>query len=289
MTTRREFHRQSLLAAAAAVAGPAGLFAKPNSVVRGVDIGAQSYSFRTMPLDGAIAAMASIGLDVCELFQGHVEPAGLKRDELRKWRETVDLAHFHTFRDKFKAAGVKLYAYNYSFREDYSDTEIQRGFDFAKALGVKAITASSTVPMGEKLYPYCEKNGIVVAFHGHSSTKEGEFASPESFAKAMAGREKWIKINLDIGHFWAAGFDPLEFLEKHHQNIVTLHIKDRKKPQGDNMPFGEGDTPIVAVLKLLRDKKYKIPANIEYEYKGAATADVEVKKCFEYCKKALES
>ncbi len=289
MTTRRDFNRISLQAAAAAVAAPSALFGKPNSVVRGVDIGAQSYSFRTLPLDGAIAAMSSIGLDVCELYQGHVEPSGMKRDELRKWRETADLAVFHGIRDKFKAAGVKLYAYNYSFREDFTDLEIQRGFDFAKALGVKYITASSTVPMGEKLYPHCEKNGIVVAFHGHSSTKAGEFAAPESFAKAMQGREKWIKINLDIGHFWAAGFDPVEFLEKNHQNIVTLHIKDRKKPQGDNMVFGEGDTPIGPVLKLLRDKKYKIPANIEYEYKGAGTPEVEVRKCFEYCKKQLES
>ena len=55
------------------------------------------------------------------------------------------------------------------------------------------------------------------------------------------------------------------------------------------MVFGEGDTPIGPVLKLLRDKKYKIPANIEYEYKGAGTPEVEVRKCFEHCKKLLES
>jgi sugar phosphate isomerase/epimerase len=52
------------------------------------------------------------------------------------------------------------------------------------------------------------------------------------------------------------------------------------------MPFGEGDTPIKAVLQLLKQKKYKIPANIEYEYKGQ-DAVAEVKKCFEYCKQAL--
>ena len=143
--------------------------------------------------------------------------------------------------------------------------------------------------MGEKLYPYCEKHGIVVAMHGHSNMKEGEFATPESFAKAMEGRSKWIKINLDIGHFWAAGFDPVYFLDKHHADIVTCHIKDRKKDQGQNFPFGEGDTPIVQVLHLLREKKYKIPANIEYEYKGEGDSPTEVAKCFEYCKKALLS
>jgi hypothetical protein len=38
---------------------------------------------------------------------------------------------------------------------------------------------------------------------------------------------------------------------------------------------------------LLKKEKYRIPANIEYEYKGADTV-VEVKKCLEYCKAALE-
>jgi sugar phosphate isomerase/epimerase len=286
MTSRRDFHK---LAIGSLAGARMMMAAKPNSVVRGVQIGAQSYSFRTMSLDDAIKAMVDIGLSECELYQGHVEPAHKSREELRHWRETVDLGELHKIRGKFDSAGITLYAYNYSFRPDFTDAEIQRGFDMAKALGVRYITASSTVPMGEKLYPYCEKNKIAVAFHGHSRMTEGEFATPESFAKAMEGRSKWIKINLDIGHFFAAGFDPVDFIEKHHADIVTIHLKDRKKNQGDNMPFGEGDTPIVPVLHLLRDKKYRIPANIEYEYKGAADPETEVRKCYEYCRKALES
>ena len=96
---------------------------------------------------------------------------------------------------------------------------------------------------------------------------------------------KYIAINLDIGHFFGAGFDPVDFLKKHHDDIVTLHIKDKSKDDV-NMVFGEGDTPIVECLHLLRDKKYRIPANIEYEYKGDDTVE-EVTRCFEYLKKAL--
>ena len=95
-----------------------------------------------------------------------------------------------------------------------------------------------------------------------------------------------ININLDIGHFTAANFDAVDFLTKHHSRIVTLHIKDRKKNQGDNVPLGEGDTPIKAVLQLLKKNRYPIPANIEYEYKGSDTV-AEVRKCLDYCKKAL--
>ncbi len=116
--------------------------------------------------------------------------------------------------------------------------------------------------------------------------KANEFNTPQSFADAMTGTSKYIAINLDIGHFTAAGFDPVQFLEQHHDRIVTLHLKDRKKNQGPNMPFGEGETNIKGVLKLLEEKKYPIPAMIEYEYKGTDPI-AEVKKCYAYCRSML--
>jgi sugar phosphate isomerase/epimerase len=99
-------------------------------------------------------------------------------------------------------------------------------------------------------------------------------------------------VTLDIGHFTAAGFDALAFLDEHHDHIRCMHIKDRKKPSGPGdpatTPFGEGDAPIVAVLHRLRDRKWDIPALIEYEYRGADTVD-EMKSMLAYCRKALES
>ena len=41
-------------------------------------------------------------------------------------------------------------------------------------------------------------------------------------------------------------------------------------------------------LRLLRDQKWPIPANIEYEYKGVDTVE-EVRKCLDYCKRQLDS
>ena len=253
-------------------------------MVNGVQIGAQSYSFRDRPLDDAIKAMSDIGLSECELWQGHVELK--KGKELKEWRETVSMDVFHDVRKKFDAAGIKLYAYNYSFRDDFTDREIERGFEMAKALGIDKLTASATVTVAKRIDLFAKKHEVYVGMHNHSNMKDNEFNTPESFAKAMDGTSKYICINLDIGHFTAAGFDAVEYLERHHDRILTLHIKDRKKNQGDNLPFGQGDTPIKEVLQVLKTKKYKIPANIEYEYKGDDSVE-EVRKCYEYCKQAL--
>jgi sugar phosphate isomerase/epimerase len=99
----------------------------------------------------------------------------------------------------------------------------------------------------------------------------------------------WFKVNLDIGHFSAAGFDPVAYLKEHHARVTHLHIKDRKKDNGPNEPFGEGDTPIKPVLALLKETGYPIPALVEYEYKGSGTPVEEVNKCLDYMKAALKS
>ncbi len=265
-----------------------------DSVVRGVQIGAQSYSFRDRPLAAAVEAYRAVSLGECELWQGHIEPDERQGEKaLRQWRLTVPLSRFHDLRTQFDNAGVLLYAYNYSFRKDMTDDEIKRGFEMAQALGVKYITASANVSVAPRVDAWAQKFKIMVGFHGHDNTKDpDEFSTPETFARAMKGASPFIGINLDIGHFTAAGGDPAEYIRQQHEKIVTLHIKDRKKDHGANLPFGEGDTPIVAALRLLRDQGWKIPANIEYEYgeekKGLNTI-AEVKKCYAYCRKALES
>ena len=291
--TRREW---GSLVAAGLLAAPFRHLASAQtggSTVAGVRIGTQSYSFRSQPLDEAIASMQSIGLGFCELWQGHVEtrdrinaPAGAdRREALRQWRLTVPLETFADIRKKFDAAGVRLTAYNLSFQRDFTDDEIRRGFEMAKALGVDVITASAHLSVMPRVDPIAQQFTIRVGVHNHSKVANDEFATPDDFAAAMKGASN-IAVNLDIGHFTAANFDAVDYLEKHHDRIVSLHIKDRKRDQGENLPFGEGDTPIVQVLRLLRDRKWDIPAQIEYEYKGEDT-NKEVARCLEYCKKAL--
>jgi sugar phosphate isomerase/epimerase len=275
--TRREFHRLTI---GGLVAGLAPY--------KGVTIGVQSYSFRDRPLDAAIEAMRTIGLSPCELWQGHVEPRGVSREEMRRWRETVSLDEFRQIGETFQKAGLELSAYNISFKDDFSDAEIERGFDMTEALGTKLITASAQVSVVPRVARVAARRKIPVAMHNHSDPHPNEFASPESLTRAAEAPGGFIKINLDIGHFTAANNNALPFVQAHHSRILSLHLKDRRRDQGENVPFGEGDTPIGPVLRLLRDRKWNIPAHIEYEYKGKDTID-EVMRCLEYCRRQLDS
>jgi sugar phosphate isomerase/epimerase len=288
--TRRDWLRRvstGLVLSAAVPVGAATGGQASGSTSRGVTLGVQSYSFRDRSIDAAIAAMAQIGLSSCELWQGHVEPRGVSRDEMRRWRETVSLDEFRALGEKFDRAKVELSAYNISFRDDFSDAEIERGFEMTRALGTSVITASASTGVVPRVAAVAARHKMPVGMHNHSRIDPDEFATPESFESALEAGP-FIAVNLDIGHFTAANFDAVAFLRQHHGRIVTLHLKDRKRDQGPNVPFGEGDTPIGPVLRLLRDQRWTIPANIEYEYKGGDTVE-EVRRCLEFCRRELES
>ncbi|MYH30184.1 MAG: sugar phosphate isomerase/epimerase [Acidobacteria bacterium] len=295
--TRREWHRLTLGGVAAAAAGilpgtaRRAVSAQSESRFAGVLIGLQSYSFRDMSLDDGIAAMQQVGITSCELWEGHVEPAELRRPEnrerLRRWRTTIPLDWFEEIRWQFEDAGIEINAYNLSFQDHFSDAEIDRGFEMAQMLGAPAITASAHMNSVPRIARYADRYGIPVAMHNHSRVDPNAFSSPDDFARAieMGGRAP-IAVNLDIGHMVAANHDPIAYLRGNYQRIVTLHLKDRERNDGPHTPWGEGDTPIRKTLLLLRDEGWDIPANIEYEYPGDDTV-TEIGRCLEYCKDVL--
>ena len=233
--------------------------------------------------------MQKVGLTSCELWQAHIEPRGRSREEKRQWRETVSLDHFHRVRDQFAKASIALSAYNISIQDDFSDAEIERAFDMAAALGAPLITSSSNIKTVARIAPVAERRKMLVGMHNHSRIDPNEFATAKSLTDAMTAN-RYIVINLDIGHFTAANEDAVAFLKQHHARIVTLHFKDRKRDQGDNRPVWPGDAPIVAgPASWCSDNGWPIPTNIEYEYKGGDSVDEVVASASAYCRTALES
>jgi len=256
-------------------------------VVGGVTIGVQTYSYRSLPQDAIIGALKADDAGEIELFSPGIEPPGVSRDSLRQWRLSTPMDYFAGVKKKFDAAGVTIHSYTMNYRADFTDDEIDKTFDQAKALGTNIIATSTQVNMAKRLLMSAEKHQMLLSFHGHSNTKDAnEFATPESFQMAL-DLSKYARINLDIGHFSAAGYDPVAFIQEHHDKITHLHVKDRKNNDGPNTPWGEGETPIKPVLLLLKTKKYPIPAFVEYEYRGTGTPVEEVKKCLDYMRAAL--
>jgi hypothetical protein len=302
----------------------AALAAGNDSIVAGVHLGAATYSFRDLPrtqgkdnIDAIIQATRYAGVAEIELFSANIEPAprvlppdppvpygtprpartpdspevvalrNRNRDELRQWRLATGPDFFQTARGKFDAAGIALFAYTINYNDSFTDGEIDATFRQAKWLGAGVIASSTTLSVAQRLAPFAERHAIVVALHGHSNTRDAnQFAGPESFNKGLA-LSRQFRVNLDIGHFTAANSDAVQYIRDNHQRITHLHIKDRRRNDGTNEQFGEGDTPIKEVLALLKKERYPIRAFVEYEYAGLRSSRDEVKRCMEYMSAAL--
>jgi sugar phosphate isomerase/epimerase len=309
------------LAITAATAAPL-LTAKPNSVVGGVQIGIITYSFRALPgsAEETLRYCTECDISGIELMSGVAEsyagaPTAPPRlppgqdptpehrakiqeysESLKRWRLGLSMDRYKAFRRMYEDAGVHIYAFKLPPSLSMSDAEYDYIWNAAETLGANHITME--LPKDDthldRVAKYAAKRKIAIAFHTHGQ------GGSSGFDKALAA-SPYTALNLDVGHYYGVtGESPLPIIEKYADRIASLHIKDRKGPEfanenrgpgsgGPNMPFGQGGTPIREILQLMKRKRYKFPASIEYEYETPAGSDVltEIKKCVEYCKNAL--
>lgn len=326
--SRREFIQKGTAAVSAVALSATTLrgapaiiksLSKPNSKFGGIQIGVISYSFRSLPcnaeqllkycLDCNISAIELMG-NTGEAFAGaphaNTEPMKFppgprqqrtpeqeaeqqkKDQETAAWREKVSMDAFTKLRKMYNDAGVSIYAWKPgALGEKNTDAEIEYALRSARALGATHVTVElpANPAQSKRLGGFADKHKIGIGYHGH--LQQTFNAWDEALAQA-----KYNGLNCDIGHYVAAGFDPIPLIEAKHDRIYSMHIKDRKSKAngGDNMPWGEGDTPVGDVLQFLKKNKYKFPATIEMEYTVPESSDAvkEVAKCVDFCRKALE-
>ncbi len=311
--SRREFTKLALSALPGAALFSAGqrLFAadakRPNSRFNGVQLGINApYSFggRTMSGEETLERCVELGLSAVELRTQPVElflgvPLELlarkpreskqaraeRAEKLRAWRKTAPLDRAKKFREKWESAGVFIEIVKVDGMFGMTDEELDYKFALAKALGGRAI--STEISHDEKdlkrVGAFADKHEFMVGYHGHASTR------PEHWEHAFE-LAKFNGANVDLGHFVAGNnASPVPFLKKHHSRVTHVHLKDREFNNGPNAPFGEGDTPLAEVLRLIRDNKWNIQATIEFEYKVPkdSTRMAEIARAIRFCRDAL--
>jgi len=312
--SRREFSRLSLLTLTAAAGLPflgrlraAAAAGKPDSKFAGVQIGMNvPYSFGKAEMTGEeiLKNSVQIGLSALELRTQSVEifmgapfdlifvPKNTSKDEiavregkLREWRRSAPIERAKAFRKMYEDAGVQIEIVKVDGIFKMSDAELDYVFPLAKTLGGRAISTEISHEEEDlkRLGEFADKHQLMVGYHGHATT------GPQHWEKAFS-LAKYNGANVDIGHFIAGlNTSPIPFIKKYHERVTHVHIKDRKFNNGPNTPFGQGDTPIVETLHLIRDNHWNIQATIEFEYKIPAGSDrnTELLRAIQFCRDAL--
>lgn len=292
---------------------------KPDSNFNGVQVGVITYSWRSMPgtPGDIIEYCVQTGISSIELMGNVVEEyAGApsvpswpkdfkdlskeekdaffsKRDaameKISEWRiNSATTDKYKELRQMFDDAGIDIHIVKFS-PANWSDEEIDYAFESAKILGAKGVSNEIGHEACKKLGPIAEKHGMYAVFHNHGQPGDSTFNFEEFLAYSPANM-----LNLDVGHYFGAtGLHPNTLIEKLHDRIYSIHLKDKTAidadPADTNAPWGEGDTPLEDILKLIQDNNWDIYCDIELEYKIPEDSDavIETGKCVQYCKNIL--
>ena len=213
-----------------------------------------------------------------------------RAEELKNWRLSVPMSRYAAFRKMYEDAGVKIYAFKLPPTLDMSDDEYAYIWNVGETLGADHLTMELTTDdaLLKRVADYAAKRKLPIAFHTHGQ------GGSSGFDRVLSA-SKYTALNFDVGHYYGVnGESPAPLVEKYHDRIASLHLKDRKGPGapdpsgrgggGPNMPWGQGETPLREILQLMKKNKYRFPASIEYEYQTPEGSDVltEMKKCVEY-------
>ncbi|HLZ92823.1 MAG TPA: sugar phosphate isomerase/epimerase [Candidatus Acidoferrum sp.] len=124
--------------------------------------------------------------------------------------------------------------------------------------------------------------GIPLGYHNHMGSL-GE--RPEEIDQIMTAADpRYVKLELDIAHYFQGGGDPVKAIERYSDRLLFLHIKDVERPTQHSYRFvelGHGVVDVPAVFEALSKINFRgwavvelddVPANA-YTPKEAAAAN----------------
>lgn len=217
----------------------------------GIPIGVATYSLRKFSRPQAIEMLKKLNVKDISIKEFHL-----------KYAETADqtTAGAKEFRD----AGFNILSGgNIDLKKP---AENKKMFEYAKAAGMPMIVCAPSHATLEDVEKLVKEYNIKAAIHNHGP-EDKEFPTPESVLKAIAKMDPRMGLCMDIGHTTRAGVDPVEAAKAAGNRLIDMHFKDLVK-QGEKwqqVAVGDGNIPIVALIKQLRKQGYKGAMMLEYE------------------------
>lgn len=143
--------------------------------------------------------------------------------------------------------------------------------------------------MMDLLEKYCVEYDLKAAVHNHGPDNAFLYPTAEASLARIGNRDRRLGVCLDVGHERRAGLDPAEFIRKHGDRIVEVHIKNIKIDPVKNLamegPRGELDIP--GIMQALADVCFGGYCLVEYE-KDFEANEVPLAESFGYYRGVMD-
>ena len=116
----------------------------------------------------------------------------------------------------------------------------------------------------KQLIALCEDHGVVLNLHNHTY----EVENGEHDVGGTIARVPEVKLGPDLNWLLRGGVDPVDFIRRHADRIVFLHLRDQKADGKWPEAMGEGDTDHAPIAEALREIGFDGDAVIELAHEG---------------------
>lgn len=232
----------------------------------GFAIGCQAYTFNQFSVFEAMEKTAQAGGKVIEFYPGQ---RLAKTDAEGGWDHNASAEVIEKVKAKLVEHGIM--AVNYGVvGVPRDEAEARKIFQFAKTMGMRAITTESVDAL-DTLEKLAKEFDIQVALHNHprrSNDPNYKVWDPNYILSVVRDRDRRLGACADTGHWVRSGLKPVECLRILRGRIVSCHLKDLNEmsPGAHDVPFGTGVSDIPAVLDELRNQRFEGNISIEYEH-----------------------
>lgn len=251
--------------AAAAEAGKYGPF----------QIGMQSYTLRTFPVDKALDTMQALGIETVEFFDAHY-PSNSSDEQISAMNQ--------------KLADHKLKVLSHGVHGFSKDHEAnKRLFDFAKRAGIRNLTADPSEDSFDSLDKLVAEYDIRIAIHNHGPG--ARYDKVDSVLNAIKNRHPNIGACADLGHYIRSAEDPVRVINLLTGRLYGIHLKDFDAPRGDakGCILGKGLLDIADVFQALKKAGLPNDACLSLEYEESPNDPTEdLKQCLAAAQEAAK-
>jgi sugar phosphate isomerase/epimerase len=282
--TRRQFISRitSTTAAGVAAAGlvPASpalrkLFAAEPASPAPLKLGIQLYSLRGYPVDKALVHAKDLGFEQVEFFSGML-PLDASTEQIAAMKARVAELGM-----SISAHGVNGFGNNAAAN--------RKTFEFAKALGIRNITADPSPDSFDSLNDLVQEFDIRIAIHNHGPRHR--YNKAVDVLQAIEGRDERIGACADLGHYIRSGEKPTDVIRLLKGRLYGIHLKDfaEMKDETKGVVLGRGHLNVPAVFAALQQVGFPADGAMSLEYEENPQDPIaEIRECVTVAKKALD-
>jgi len=240
----------------------------------GWPIGVQSYSLRKFDLPKALRHIQGLGLGYVEFYPGHFDPASSKK-------QIEEMAAI------LKKAKLTISAHGVNGFTADRDAN-RRLFEFAKAAGIRNITANPAPDSFDHLDELVDEFDIRICIHNHGP--DALYDGLESVAKAVQGRHRLIGACVDTGHVLRSNEDPVAWVKELGPRVFAIHLKDvaERRKRTHDVVLGTGHLEVPALFAALRNAGFPSDGSLSIEYESNPDNPIDdIQQCLVVIKQAV--